>query len=75
VRTKEDGAKLNEAKTTMAERGTPLADRLVQMLLDRRQRVAAEAYLAPALTRARSGPPGARTQNLRIKSPQLYQLS
>jgi hypothetical protein len=37
------------------------------LIMDRRQRA--------LLTRAYGGPPGARTQNLRIKSPQLYQLS
>jgi integrase len=47
VRTKADGAKLNEGKTAMAERGIPLADWLVQMLLDRRQRVAADAGVKP----------------------------
>lgn len=47
VRTKADGAKINEGKTAMAERGIPLADWLVDMLLDRRVRVAAEVGVEP----------------------------
>jgi integrase len=47
VRTKADGAKINDGKTAMAERGIPLADWLVDMLLDRRARVAAERDVHP----------------------------
>lgn len=47
VRTKADGAKINDGKTAMAERGIPLADWLVAMVLDRRRRVAAEQGVKP----------------------------
>jgi integrase len=42
VRTKADGAKINDGKTRNARRGIPLADWFVTMLLDRRARIAAE---------------------------------
>ncbi|HVV09018.1 site-specific integrase [Amycolatopsis sp.] len=47
VRTKADGAKINDGKTENALRGVALADWLTAMLLDRRTRVAAEAGVAP----------------------------
>lgn len=47
VRTKADGAKINDGKTEMAARGVALADWLVEMLLDRRARIAAKRGIAP----------------------------
>ncbi|UQS26865.1 tyrosine-type recombinase/integrase [Amycolatopsis thermalba] len=47
VRTKADGAKINEGKSANALRGVPLADWLVDMLLDRRARVAARQGIRP----------------------------
>jgi integrase len=47
VRTKTDGAKINDGKSRNAQRGIPLADWLVTMLLDRRVRVAAERGVQP----------------------------
>lgn len=47
VRTKADGAKINEGKTELAKRGVPLADWLVDMLLDRRARVATKRGVEP----------------------------
>ncbi|MFJ8818231.1 site-specific integrase [Amycolatopsis thermoflava] len=47
VRTKADGAKINEGKSANALRGVPLADWLVDMLLDRRARLAAEQGVTP----------------------------
>jgi hypothetical protein len=42
VPTKAEGAKINEGKPDFAQRGVPLANWLVDMLMDRRQRVAAK---------------------------------
>lgn len=41
------GKKINEGKSENAQRGIPLADRLVTMLLDRRDRVAGMAGIEP----------------------------
>lgn len=51
VRTKADGAKINDGKSENAQRDVVLADWLVTMLLNRRARVAAQRGIAPeALT-------------------------
>lgn len=47
VRSKIDGKKINPGKTENADRGVPLADWLVDMLLDRRARVAAARGVEP----------------------------
>jgi len=47
VRSKIDGKKINPGKTENADRGVPLADWLVDMLLDRRARVAAASGVEP----------------------------
>lgn len=47
VRTKADGRKINPGKTDAAERGIPLADWLVEMLLDRRTRIAEQSGMKP----------------------------
>ncbi|SNR79838.1 Site-specific recombinase XerC [Haloechinothrix alba] len=47
VRTKADGKKINPGKSEAAHRGVPLASWLVDMLRDRRERVAADCGVSP----------------------------